>query len=132
MSTFSYKLEYNKPNGYSDDSVYLHSTTDPYPYYRSRIGKENYDKLDSSLQDALANALFNVAGITEISVMAYRIWYMKSPIYDWVDINTAVIALMKDLAGAAVVKEIAGSASIDGRGIRLDTDIDRRPVKIDS
>ena len=128
MSILYYKLEYNKPSGKSDDSVYVHTKIDPIPYYRFQIGKEDYLKLDSTHQDAFANGLFSVGGITEISVTAFRIWYMKSPIYDWVDVNTQALNFMLHFVGATTLSPIVGSASIAGDGIRLTDDSARRTV----
>ena len=124
MSIFYYKLEYNKQSGKSDDSVYVHTKIDPIPYYRFQIGKEDY--LSGTNQDAFANGLFSIGGITEISVTAFRIWYMKSPIYDWQDVNTMALNFMQHFVGATVQMPIVGSANINGNGIRLDSETQRR------
>jgi hypothetical protein len=124
-----YKLEYNHKSEASDDSVYVHLRVDPQPYYRFQIGKENYDKLDATSQDAFANGLFNVKGVEEISVMAYRVWYMKSPVYTWGEVNTAALNFLMTFFGESSLTEIQGSARIDGTGgIRLPSEINRRPT----
>lgn len=124
MSIFYYKLEYNKPSGKSDDSVYVHTQIDPIPYYRFQIGKEDY--LSGSNQDAFANGLFSIPGITEISVTAFRIWYMKSPIFDWINVNTAALNFMQNFVGATTQISLQGSANPNGDGIRLDSETQRR------
>jgi hypothetical protein len=126
MAGLKYKLEYNKKSGASDDSVYVHLRVDPQAYYRFQIGKEAYDKLDSTAQDAFANGLFNVKGVEEISVTAYRVWYMKAPAYQWDEVNTGALSFLMTFFGQSSLDEIAGSGKIDGSGIRLESETNRR------
>ena len=121
-----YKLEYNKKGTVSDDSCYIHLREDPRGYYRFQIGKESYDALDSEDQDAFANGLFNVKGVEEISVMAHRVWIMKSPVYDWLEVNTNVLDFIKNFFNQDSLEEIQGSAKINGEGLRLTSEVDRR------
>jgi hypothetical protein len=121
-----YKLEYNKKSGASDDSCYVHLREDPQGYYRFQIGKEAYDALDESAQDAFANGLFAVKGIEEISVTAYRVWYMKSPVYEWNEVNTDALNFIKNFFGETTLTEIQGSAKITGTGFRTETETNRR------
>jgi hypothetical protein len=121
-----YKLEYNKKSGASDDACYIHLRVDPAGYYRFQIGKEDYDALESSEQDAFANGLFAVKGIEEISVTAYRVWYMKAPAYEWLEVNTDALNFIKTFFGETSLEEIQGSAKIAGEGLRLETETNRR------
>lgn len=121
-----YKLEYNKKGTVSDDSCYIHLRVDPRGYYRFQIGKESYDALDSADQDAFSNGLFNIPGVEEISVTAYRVWIMKSPVYEWLEVNTGVLEFIKTFFNQDSLEEIQGSAKIKGDGLRLISEIDRR------
>lgn len=121
-----YKLEFNKPSGSTDDSVFIHLRIDPDEYYRFRTGKEDYADLDAEDQDSFANGLFAITGIEEISVTAYRVWYMKSPVFTWKEVNEAALEFMVNFFGEDELEEISGSARLDGQGLRLDSDKDRR------
>jgi len=124
--TLKYKLEYNQKTGASDDSCYLHLKVDPEGYYRFQIGKEIYESLDSTAQDDLADGLFAVNGITEISIMAYRIWYMKSPAYEWKEVNEEALSFIKTFFNESILEELQGSAKINGDGFRLNSETNRR------
>jgi hypothetical protein len=124
--TLKYKLEYNKPSGATDDSVFVHLRLDPSDYYRFQIGKEAYQDLDASDQDGFANGLFSIEGVEEISVTAYRVWFMKAPAYTWKEVNQSVLNYMLGFFGEDELEEISGSARDDGTGLRLDSDKDRR------
>ena len=128
---FDYKLEYGKAVSLGDDAVYVHMRIDPHDYYRFQTGKEDYSLLDSTSQDGLANGLFNVAGIEEISVTAYRVWYMKSPAYNWKEVNNDALSFMKTFFGEDSLNQMVGSAAIDGTGLRVET-TDRRSTKAPS
>lgn len=125
-----YRLEYNKPSGASDDAVYIHLRKDPDEYYRFRIGKETYEAVseddEEEDKDALANGLFAIRGVVEIAVTAYRIWYMKAPAYQWEEVNTEVLDFLLNFFGEDVLDPLPGSAQINGNGIRLGKDEDRR------
>lgn len=121
----SYKLEYNHASETADDGVYVHLRLDPQGYYRSRIGKEAYYESDD--KDSFANGLFAVGGVEEISVMAYRVWIMKSPVYSWEEVNGAALTFMSAFLGqAGLYTPIQGSANIAGEGLRLESEVDRR------
>ena len=123
--TLYYRLEYNTPGGPSDDAVYVHLRADPNGYYRSMIGKEEYEK--GGNYDAFANALFSVQGVTDISVTAFRVWYMKSPVYTWTEVNTPILEFLAFWFGLTNFEPLQGSASIDGvRTFRLDSESNRR------
>ena len=128
MGVLYYKLEYNKKSGTSDDAVYVHLRVDPVGYYRFDIGKEAYDALDSSKKDAFANGRFAVHGITEISVTAYRVWYMKSPVFTWQEVNTSALNFIRNFFSLASLSEIQGTGEVNGTGLRLDSEQDRRAV----
>lgn len=121
-----YKLEYNQKAGASDDSCYVHLKLDPEGYYRFQIGKEIYESLDSEDQDELADGLFEIKGITEISIMAYRIWYMKSPAYEWKEVNEEALNFIMEFFEESSLQELQGSAKINGEGLRLISDTNRR------
>ncbi len=118
--TLDYKLEYGWATTTSDDAVYVHLRTDPNAYYRYQTGKEAYAELDTEDQDALANGLFSVAGIEEIAVTAYRIWYMKSPAYQWNEVNQGALEFLATFFGEQALNQLQGSANINGSGLRTD------------
>lgn len=128
MASLKYKLEYNKSTEASDDAVYIHLREDPVGFYRPKIGKEDYYELALAKKDAFSNGLFNVAGIEEISITAYRVWYMKAPAFTWSEVNTGALAFLKTFFGKESLEEISGSANINGSGLRLESEKNRRTV----
>jgi hypothetical protein len=120
-----YKLEFNTPTGPSDDSVYIHLRVDV-PKYISRVGKEEYELLDPSDQDAFFDGLFAVPGVVEISVKAFRVWIMKSPIFNWEEVIVPVLAFLQGFYGEDTFNQLPGSANQDGLGTRLESEKQRR------
>lgn len=110
----------------SDDAVYVHLREDPTNFYRPKITKEDYVELALDKKDALANGLFNVLGIEEISITAYRVWYMKAPAFTWSEVNTSALSFLKTFFGKTSLEEISGSAKINGSGLRLESEKNRR------
>jgi len=121
-----YKLEFNTPSGAADDSVYIHLRVDP--VYRTRIGKEAYSLLDAADKQPLITELFDIAGVVEISTKAHRVWLMKSPIFSWQEVLQPVLFLLRDRFGETSISPLPGSAEIDGSGLRLDSDTNRRTI----
>lgn len=126
MAPLLVKLEYNKKSGTSDDAVYVHLAVDPWAYYRPQTGKEEYVALDPEYQDSFANGLFAIPGITEISITAYRVWYMKSPLFDWINVNENALNFMMSFYGFDSISPIYGSALTNGTGLRLESETNRR------
>lgn len=120
------KLEYVAVDD-GDDSVMWQIRRDP-PAYIDRIGKEEYSRLDTTDQDPFITGLFDVVGVTEVSSQAYRIWVMKSPAYEWQEVNDSLQAYLLDEFGETDVEYLQGSANKDGTGFRLVSDRNRRDL----
>ena len=121
-----YKLEFNTPSGSSDDSVYIHLRQDP--VFQDRIGKEAYSSLDPADKQQLITDLFDVPGVVELSAKAVRIWLMKSPVFNWSEVLQPVLFVLRDYFGETSIQPLPGSAEIDGSGIRLQSDSNRRSI----
>lgn len=121
-----YKIEYILPSGPSDDSVYIHIKEDECDSHQERIGKEDY--CDSTDKKTLIDSLFEVEGVVEVSVKAYRVWIMKSPIYNWEEIILPVLYVLRDHFGETSISPLPGSAEIDGSGLRIPSENDRRAI----
>ena len=119
MANLLYKLEYNwDDSDPSDAGVYIQLRDNP-PVYRSQTDKEVYDVLPTEEKHDWLTGLFNIAGVTEVSSRAYRIWIMKSPVYTWQEVLTPALGFMKDWYGHADIQDLPGSANPDGAGFAL-------------
>lgn len=121
-----YKLEFNTPSGASDDSVYIHLRQDP--VFRTRIGKESYSALPNDQKQGLITEIFGVPGVVEVSTKTNRIWLMKSPIFSWQEVIQPVLFIVRDRFGETSIESLPGSAFIDGKGLRLISDTNRRAI----
>ena len=120
-----YKLEPIYEGGSpADDSIFIQLRYNP-PVYRSRTDKEDYDVLPEEEKHPFLTMLYNVAGVTEVSCRAYRVWVMKSPVYSWQEVLTPTLHLMKDWFSEDSLEPLPGSAELDGKGARLDN-VDQR------
>lgn len=121
-----YKLEFAYDNTTAADaSVFIHLKHNP-PIYQERIDKEDYDILDAELQHEFLVNILSIAGVTEISSRAYRIWIMKSPAYSWEDIIEPTLYYMKNWFGEDSINPLPGSANTDGTGGITLSDINQR------
>lgn len=124
----SYKLEYvfddTRP---SDSSVYIHLRENP-PRYMPHIDKEDYDILEDDEKHEFLDSLFNIAGVTELSSRAYRLWIMKSPSYNWREVLEPVLAYLASYFGESGYESQPGSANVDGTGFTVATTKNRRKL----
>jgi hypothetical protein len=129
MATFLYKLEYcYESSSPADASVFIQIRDNP-PIYQEHIDKEAYDILSDGLKHEFLTALFNIAGVVELSTKAYRVWFMKSPAYQWLEVVEPFIFYMSDYFGYADGPEaMPGSANLDGTGFTLDSLNSRRKI----
>lgn len=123
-----YKLEYSYDQGTrSDSSVYIHLRVNP-PIYQAHIDKEDYDVLPEELKHVFLTSIFNIAGVTELSSRAYRIWLMKSPVYTWSEVVVPVLYYIAGYFSEGSIQELPGSAKTDGSGFVLPEPINRRKI----
>jgi hypothetical protein len=125
---FVYKLEFNYDNkAPADASVYIQMRENP-PIYQDHIDKEDYDIRPSELKHPFLTTIFNIAGVTELSSKAYRLWLMKSPVYTWEEVLTPVLDYLRDYYHFDSIAELPGSAHVDGTGFTLDDPVNRRKI----
>lgn len=123
-----YKLEFLKDDEReADDAVYIQLRRNP-PVYLDRIDKEDFDILDAGDKHIFAETLFNIAGVTELSLKAYRVWLMKSPVYSWQEVIDPILAYFLSYYGESELEALPGSGNVDGTGYRLEAVKDRRGV----
>lgn len=123
-----YKLEYlTDESENADDAVYIHYRFNP-PFYLAHIDKEEYDILPDEEKHEFATVLFNIQGVVELSLKAYRIWLMKSPIYTWQEVIDPVLAYITFYHGEDEAIAIQGSADVNGKGSRLKKVNERRDI----
>ena len=123
---YQYKLEYQwDDEDPADDGVYIQQRVDV-PKYLSHIDKEAYEELEAEDKHAFTTGLLDVAGVTELSSRAYRVWIMKSPVYSWEEVLTATLLFLKDWYSETELEELPGSAKIEGVGTRLQSVRNRR------
>ncbi len=123
-----YKLEFifdgSTP---SDSSVFIHLRRDM-PAYRARIDKEKYVILDADKKHAFITGLFALPGVVELSTKAYRIWVMKSPVYNWQEVLAPLFVYLKTQFSESNLTQLPGSANIDGTGLQLSSIDQRRGI----
>lgn len=121
-----YKLEYIYDEGNpSDDSVYIQLRVNP-PIYRSHTDKEDYDVLPEEEKHPFLTNLFSIAGVTEVSSRAYRVWLMKSPVYSWQEVLDPILNFLKNWYSESSLEPLPGSGTTNGIGMRVDTVVQRR------
>lgn len=111
----------------ADASVFIHLRRNP-PIYQAHIDKEDYDILPDEEKNEFLTALFVIAGVTELSTSAYRIWLMKSPVYLWSEIIPPVLEYLRSYYSEADIQFLPGSANVDGTGFTLDKPGQRRKI----
>lgn len=128
MSDFQYKLEFSYDSSASADaSVFIQMRDNP-PIYQDRIEKEVYDLLAQSSKSDFLTALFNIAGVVELSSKAYRIWLMKSPVYSWQEVLVPTLAYLSYYFQHDRLSPLPGSGNTDGTGLTLDSQSNRRKI----
>lgn len=121
-----YKLEYTYDETIrSDSSVFIHLRQNT-PIYQARIDKEDYDI--SPIKHPFLTGLFNIAGVTEVSTKAYRIWLMKSPLYTWEEVLYPVLWFCAFWYQHDSLAQLPGSANPDGTGFTLASPLQRRKI----
>lgn len=111
----------------SDASAFIHLRVNP-PIYQSHIDKEDYDILPSEEKHAFLTGLFNVAGVTELSSRAFRVWLMKSPSYTWQEVMEPALYFIASSFGESEITSMPGSAQPNGTGTTLTSVNNRRPI----
>ncbi len=127
--SFQYKIEFNyNDDGPADAGCYIQIRRNV-PIYQNRIDKEFYDVKPDEEKHEFLTGLFNIAGVTEVATQAYRVWLMKSPVYDWDEVLEAVLDFMKGSYGDDPLESLPGSGWSDGQGFTLESPSTRRPLK---
>lgn len=125
---FEYKLEFSYDETTpSDSSVYIQMRRNT-PVYQGHITKEDYDVLDDTLKNAFLTGLFNISGVVELSTKAYRIWVMKSPVFNWQEVLEPLLYYVANFYGESRITALPGSAMIDGTGFKIESPIQRRKI----
>jgi hypothetical protein len=123
-----YKLEYVYDNSTPwDSSVFIHLRFNT-PVYQDHINKEDYDILPVEKKHEFLTGLFNIAGVTELSTKAYRIWLMKSPVYSWQEVLEPVLYYLLFWYQESEFNKLPGSANTDGTGLTLEGPVNRRKI----
>lgn len=132
-----YKIEYNYDGeNPSDAGAYIHLKHYNPPVYLPHTDKEDYDVLPAEEKNDFLTALFNIEGVVELSVKAYRIWFMKHTAYDWDEVMLPVLNYLATELADGVLGPLAGSAEPDGgisvggrtptAALTLDSPVNRR------
>lgn len=132
---FSYKLEFLYDDGTpSDASVFIQMRDNP-PIYMVKTNKEDYDIIPDTEKNPFITKLFDIAGVTEMSLKAYRIWIMKSPTYTWFEVLDPIIIYLASFYGYTGSVTLPASGLVDGSngtyiptGNQLVSVNNRRPI----
>ena len=107
MAALYYRSEFLKDdNNASNEAVYLQLRGSPQADdWMDSTRKQDYEYGTS----VLADAIFGVAGVTELSIQPFRVWMSKSPIYSFEEIIPTVLFLIQDSLGLTSNEELPGS-----------------------
>jgi hypothetical protein len=121
-----YRLEYSyDETTRSDSSVFIHLKINV-PVYQTRIDKEDFDVNGNG--HPFLTGIFSVSGVTEVSTKAYRVWIMKSPVFNWKEVLDPVLYFIATSLGYNSLYQMPGSASVDGTGFTLPSPTQRRKI----
>lgn len=125
---FEYKLEYTYDGSLpSDSSVYIHMRNNP-PIYQAKIDKEDYDILPFVAKHPFLTGLFSISGVVELSSRAYRVWLMKSPVYNWDEVLLPSLYWIAGFYGESQISSLPGSANESGIGVTIELPVQRRKL----
>ena len=128
MPNLIYRLEFNYDESTrSDSSVFIQLRENP-PIYQEHIDKEKYDILPEELKNVFLTSIFNISGVTELSVKAYRVWIMKSPVYNWKEVLDPVLYYIASYYSFDDIEQMLGSGNTDGTGFTLSQPVNRRKL----
>jgi hypothetical protein len=121
-----YRIEFSQDeNTRSDSAAYIHIRQIP-PIYQTAIDKEDYET--SLTKHPFITGIFNISGVCEVSVKAYRIWLVKSPIFTWQEVLTPVLLYLANWFQNDSIVALPGSADLDGKGFILPSPLQRRKL----
>jgi hypothetical protein len=121
-----YRIEFSQDeNTRSDSAAYIHIRQIP-PIYQTAIDKEDYET--SLTKHPFITGIFNISGVCELSVKAYRIWLVKSPIFTWQEVLTPVLLYLANWFQNDSIVALPGSADLDGKGFILPSPLQRRKL----
>ena len=128
MPNLIYRLEFNYDESTrSDSSVFIQLRENP-PIYQEHIDKEKYDILPEELKNVFLTSIFNISGVTELSVKSYRVWLMKSPVYNWKEVLDPVLYYIASYYSFDDIEQMLASGNTDGTGFTLSQPINRRKL----
>lgn len=125
---FQYKLEFLYDNSTPSDAAVFIQMRDNPPIYQEHITKEDYDILPDELKHEFLTTIIQIAGVTEMSTKAYRVWIMKSPAYGWQEILDPMLFYFMSYYQYDSIKPLAGSGNVDGTGFVLEQSLNRRKI----
>jgi hypothetical protein len=121
-----YRLEFNyDETNKSDSSVYIHLKINV-PVYQPRLDKEDFDVQGSG--HPFLVGLFSISGVTEVSTKAYRVWLMKSPVFNWKEVLEPALYFIASSFGYTSLYQMPGSGGTDGSGFTLPSSNQRRKI----
>ena len=118
------KLEYIVIKS-GDEGVFWHLREDV-PVYIDKIDRESYASLGED--NDFLSGLLAIPGVTQISSKAYRLYFMKSPVFGWEEVNDAIEEFLLEHYEEPTINYVGGSAEKNGRGIRLESEDYRREI----
>ncbi len=107
MADLLYRIEFLKVDGEpSNEALFFQFRQSPKrEHWLDRVRKQDYG-LGSNV---LADSIFLVAGVTELSIQPFRIWISKSPAYNWSEIILPVGVATAATLGLDDPVELPGS-----------------------
>lgn len=107
MANLYYRAEFLKDEDEpSNEAVYLQLRQSPVAAdWIDRVRKQDYTGGTS----VLADMIFTVAGVTELSIQPFRVWFSKSPVYSYQEVVPPVLGQIKTRLGLTGVEEMQGS-----------------------
>ncbi len=107
MANLQYRREFLKDDeDASNESVYLQLKQSPArEFWLERIRKQDFE---AGVND-LADEIFEIDGITELSIQPYRVWFSKSPIFNFDELIGDVLDVLQTNMSLDGQEELFGS-----------------------
>jgi hypothetical protein len=119
MPNLEYRREFLKDEeDASKESVYLQLKQSPSrEFWIERIRKQDYEEGSNDLADDI----FEIDGITELSIQPYRVWFSKSPVFNFEELIGDVLDVLQTNMALDGQEELFGSPIyLTSRKERLD------------
>jgi hypothetical protein len=118
MANYNYSITYCDPLQFEDESAYIDVKTRTIAQLDPPLAREGFMLSLARLNPSpWLQSLFAIPGVVGLGVWEYRVWVMKSPVFNWTEVMVPVITYLS--TGYSTAVPLPGSANTDGTGKRF-------------